>query len=210
MLAVYFMKGIVVAGDAVVTANNIFGHEALFRLGFATGVIGTAIYIALTALLYGLFRPVSRNLSLLAAFFSLVGCAIQACGNIFQLAPFALLGSGQHPSGFTLEQSQTLALTLLNLNVQATYVCLVFFGFFDFFIGCLILRSNFLPRFLGALMALAGLGWLTFLSPPFGTQLSPYNLALGFVAELFLLLWLLVKGVNEQRWKEQAGAKGEW
>jgi hypothetical protein len=55
-------------------------------------------------------------------------------------------------------------------------------------------------------MALAGLGWLTFLSPPLANHLSPYNLVLGFLAELSLCLWLLVKGVNVQHWKEQASA----
>jgi hypothetical protein len=55
-------------------------------------------------------------------------------------------------------------------------------------------------------MALAGLGWLTFLSPPLANRLSPYNLVLGFLAELALMLWLLARGVNVQRWKEQASA----
>jgi hypothetical protein len=47
-------------------------------------------------------------------------------------------------------------------------------------------------------MAFAGLGWLTFLSPPFANHLSPYNLVLGFLAELSLMLWLLVMGVKER------------
>jgi hypothetical protein len=59
---------------------------------------------------------------------------------------------------------------------------------------------------LGVLMALAGLGWLTFLAPPLANALSPYVLVLGFLAELSLMLWLLVKGVNVQRWKQQAAA----
>jgi hypothetical protein len=55
-------------------------------------------------------------------------------------------------------------------------------------------------------MAFAGLGWLTFLSPPLANHLSPYNLVLGFLAELSLMLWLLVLGVNVQRWNEQSSA----
>jgi len=77
-------------------------------------------------------------------------------------------------------------------------------------IGCLILRSTFLPRFLGVLMALAGLGWMLFLSPPLANNLARYILPLGFVAEFLLMLWLLVKGVNVERWQEQASAAGEW
>jgi hypothetical protein len=83
---------------------------------------------------------------------------------------------------------------------------LVFFGFYCLLIGYLILRSTFLPRILGVLMAIGGLGWLTFLSPPLANYLSPYNLAPGILGEGSLTLWLLVMGVNAQRWKEQASA----
>ena len=55
-------------------------------------------------------------------------------------------------------------------------------------------------------MMLAGLGWLSFLSPPFANSLSPYVQALGFLAELALLLWLLVRGVDVPRWHEQTRA----
>jgi dolichyl-phosphate-mannose--protein O-mannosyl transferase len=74
--SVLFLKGLVVDGDAASTANNILAHQPLFRLGLATGLIATACYVAVTALFYDLFRPVNKSLSLLAAFFSLVGCAI--------------------------------------------------------------------------------------------------------------------------------------
>src|SRR6204780_3182240 len=88
----FFMRGLVVSGDATATANNILAHQPLFRLGLAIGLIAIACYIAVTALFYGLFRPVNRTLSLLAAFFSLVGCAITAFGSVFQLATLVVLG----------------------------------------------------------------------------------------------------------------------
>ena len=84
---------------------------------------------------------------------------------------------------------------------------LVFFGFYCLLIGYLIFRSTFLPRALGVLMAFGGLGWLTFLSPALAKVLSPYNLAPGILGEGVLTLWLLVFGVNAERWKEQASAQ---
>ena len=75
--------------------------------------------------------------------------------------------------------------------------------------GSRIFRSTFLPRILGALVALAGLGWETLLSPPLGTYLYTYIQVLGILGEGSLMLWLLVMGVNAQRWKEQASAAGE-
>jgi hypothetical protein len=207
ILAEVFMKGIVVSGDAAATANNIQAHEPLFRLGLGTGLIATAWYIALTALLYELFKPVNRSVSLVAAFFSLVGCAIQAFGSVFQFAPLVISGSSADLSAFKPEQSQALALILFKLDSQAQTITLVFFGLYCLLIGCLIFKSTFLPRILGVLMVLAGLGWLTFLAPPLANALSPYVLVLGFLAELSLMLWLLVKGVNVERWKQQAAAE---
>jgi Domain of unknown function (DUF4386) len=206
VLGEFFIRGLVVSGDAAATATNILAHEPLFRLGLAVGLIATACYIAVTALFYNLFKPVNRSLSLLAAFFSLVGCAIQAFGSLFQLAPLVVLGGSQYLSVFKVEQLKALALMFLELNVQASYISLVFFGLYCLLIGYLIFRSTFLPRILGALMAFAGLGWLTFLSPPLANHLSPYIQVLGVLAEGSLMLWLLVIGVNVQRWKEQASS----
>jgi len=77
-------------------------------------------------------------------------------------------------SVFKVEQLRALALMFLELNTQANNICVVFFGFYCLLIGYLIFRSAFLPRILGVLMAFAGLGWLTFLSPPLANYLSPY------------------------------------
>jgi hypothetical protein len=81
-----------------------------------------------------------------------------------------------------------------------------FFGCYCLLIGYLILRSKFLPRILGALMAFGGLGWGTFAYPPLSSYLSPYNMAPGILGEAALTVWLLAFGVNEQRWNEQATA----
>jgi hypothetical protein len=156
------------------------GGAALFvrgRLGFVAGLIAGVCYIAVTLLFYYIFKPVNRRLSLLAAFLSLVGCAI---------GPLSLY-----------------------VHAASHISPLVFFGFYCLLIGYLILRSTFLPRILGVLMALAGLGWLTFLSPPLADHLSPYIFAPGILGEGALTVWLLVIGVNVQRWKEQASAAVE-
>jgi hypothetical protein len=105
-----------------------------------------------------------------------------------------------------VQQLQALALLFPEVRAQGNNIGLVFFGLQCLLIGYLILRSTFLLRILGALMVFAGLGWLTFLSPPLAKSLSPYNMLPGGLGELSLTLWLLVLGVNVQRWKEQASA----
>ena len=197
-----------VSGDAAGTANAILAHQSSFWLGWALGLISTACYVAVTALFYQLFKPVSRSIALLAVFFGLVEQTITAFQSLFQLAPLVVLGGSPYLSVFSVKQLQALALLFLNLNVQAGSIALVFAGPFQILIGYLIFRSTFLPRILGVLIALAGLGWLIFLAPPLANHLLTLLEVLGVLGEVPLMLWLLVMGVNSQRWIEQASTAG--
>lgn len=202
---------LIVPGDAAATAHNILAHELFYRLALVGDVIAL-LYLAYTLLLYTLFRPVNRSLSLLAAFFSLVGCALGALNCLLLLAPLVVLGGAPSLSAFTVEQQQALSLLFLQLHAQLATLSLVLFGSYNLLIGYLIFRSTFLPRVLGVLLAFSGVCYLincfaTFLSPAFAAHLVPYILVPG-LAELLLALWLLVMGVNAERWKEQASARG--
>lgn len=157
------------------------GKFAPDRWVLAGDLVATACLLAATVLVYQLLKPVNRNLSLLAAFFGLVGCAIGASNSLF------------------------------HLGAQASIIDFLFFGLHCFLIGYLVLRSTFLPRTVGALMAFGGLGWITFslvtlLSLPLAKGLFPYFVVPGILGEVTLSLWLLVRGVNVQRWQEQASA----
>jgi hypothetical protein len=176
----------------------------LFLAGFAVALLGVAAYVVVTALFYLLFEPVNRALSLTVAFFSLTGCVIQAVALIFHLIPLVVLGGQPYLTAFTVTQRQTLALVLLNSYGTAYNISLVFFAFQLILIGYLVYRSTFLPRWLGVMVAL-GAGWLAFLYPPVARALWPY-VAVSSLGEMVLILWLLVKGVDEQRWREQAAA----
>lgn len=197
---------LVVPDNAAATAHNILANEAFFWSGVAAALIWIACQIVLAVLFYDVFRPVSRTLSLLAACFLLMECAVLAFASLFQIAPILLLKGGQYLSVFPVNQLRALALLSLNVNTQVFNISLVFFGFYCVLIGYLIYRSTFLPRLLGVLYALAGVGYLTFLLPPLASALSPFNLAPAALAEPALILWLLIVGVNVQRWKERAGA----
>jgi hypothetical protein len=134
------------------------------QLAFAFSAISLAFYVAVTILFYRLFKPVNHAVSLLAALVSLAGCTLQA-------------------------------LALFQPNSAAAKISpLAFFGPYCILIGLLIVKSIFLPRFLGALMILAGAAWLLVLIPAVAKHLLGPSEVLGFLAELLLCLWLLVKG----------------
>jgi hypothetical protein len=202
---VFVLGRLVVFSDAAATAANILGHQPLFWLGFVSSLIGVACHIAWTLLFYELFKPVNRSLSLLAAFVGLVVCGLQALTSLLYLAPLLILQGGSSVSAFTAEQLQALALIFLKLNAYAFEIDLVFFGFWCVLAGYLIFRSTFLPRILGVLLAIDGLGWATYMYPPLASYLFPFIAAASALAEIPLQLWLVVMGVNPQRWKEQAG-----
>ena len=197
-------KGIVVSNDAAAAAANIVGHPALFRLSFVANLLGTVCYIVVTALFYEIFKPVNRSVSLVAAFISLVGCAMGAVSCGLHLVPTALLTGPAYASTFLPAQLHALALLFVKASGLAYATGMILFGFYCVLIGYLAYRSTFVPRVVGALFALAGLGWLTFLSPSLGSLLSPVTMLTGLVGEGSLGVWLLLKGVDAQRWREMA------
>ena len=208
-----FLAGatLIVRNDAVATATNILAAERFYRLGFVADLIAGACYMGVTVLLYDLLKPVSRSVSLLAAFFGLGGIAIGAATSLVRLAPLVLLRSDQYLSTFTPNQLQTMALAALRLYEQAFLIAMVFFGLQCVLVGCLIVRSTFLPRILGVLLALGGLSYVisslaNFLAPAFGARLAPFIVPAAILGEGSLTLWLLLVGVNAQRWNEQASA----
>jgi hypothetical protein len=195
---------LVVFHDAAATAANILGHQPLFRLGFASCVMGVGFHTVWGFLFYELFKVVNRRLSLLAAFVVLVACAVQAVTTLLYIAPLSILTDGPSMSAFSVPQLQMLALLFFRLNGYAFDIYLIFFGLWCVLIGYLIFRSAFLPRILGVLLAIDGLGWMLYLSPPLAAHLFPLIATAAGLAEIPLEFWLIVAGVNAQRWREQA------
>jgi Domain of unknown function (DUF4386) len=197
---------LIVPRDAAATAGNIMASEPLWRIGFAATLVMLLCAVAVLLILYVLLRPVNRNIALLAVFFNLVSISIEGMNDLLHLAAVLILSGADYLKAFAPGQLNALALLSLKLFDNGYGISLVFFGFFCILTGYLIFKSTFLPRVLGVLMAIAGLCYLTnsfvlFLAPALAHRFF-YILFPAGVAELLLTLWLLVKGVNVQRWKE--------
>ena len=197
---------LIVPGDATATANNILSHDGLFRLGFAIYMLEMVSQIIMTVLIYDLLKPVNRSISLLAAVVGLIGCGIKTFSRLFYFVPLLVLGGTHYLAVFSGEQLNAVALLFLRVNDIGAGIALVFFGFYAILKGYLVIRSTFLPRVLGWLAVLGGIGWLAFLSPPFGERVFSVVALVGIIGSLANIAWLLVVGVNEQRWREQASA----
>ncbi|WP_213804430.1 DUF4386 domain-containing protein [Granulicella sp. dw_53] len=209
IFAELFVRGqLVVHGDAAATAHNIMTHELLYRLGFAVEIFYCACNVPLVLLFYDLFKVVNRSVAVLVVFFSLVGTAIESVSLLGHFAPLLLLGGGHSLNGFTAEQLQSLSYVSLQLFERGFAIALVFFGFYCLLFGYLIFRSTFFPRVIGVLLALEGVCYLinsfaNFVAPAFAARFFSYLMVFG-LAEVLLCGWLLVRGVNVERWREQA------
>jgi hypothetical protein len=152
---------------------------------------------------------VNKNVALLMVFFDLVVTAIESISLLAYFAPLVFLGNGHYLSAFTVEQLQAATYMSVQLFEIGFAMSLVFFGFDLLLLSYLIVKSTFFPRIIGVLLAIEGVGYLInsfalFLAPALQARIFPY-FAVTALAEIALCLWLLVTGVNEQRWKAQAG-----
>ncbi|MFY9584231.1 MAG: DUF4386 domain-containing protein [Candidatus Acidiferrales bacterium] len=202
---------IIVSGDATATAANIRSLESLWRFGIAAEFFLLICAVALTLIFFVLLRPVSRDLALLAVFFNLVSLAVEAAVQLYLLGALFPLGKAEYLRAFEPEQLYALASLSVKSHSYGFGVALIFFGCVCLILGYLIFRSGFLPKALGVLMQIAGLSYLMdsfvlILAPTFANQIFPAVLVPAFVGEASLCLWLLVKGVNVEKWEEKAGA----
>lgn len=198
---------LIVSKDAAATATNILANESLFRLGFSGELLHLSCDVAVAVLLYALFRPVNREVALLAAFMRLVCAVILAVASLGHFAALHLLRGPDYLKTFSPDQLQSLALLVLKLQGDGYTIALLFFSFACLTLGYLIFKSGYFPRTIGVLMIIAGGCYfinslVCFLNPLVGARLFNAGILVPcFVAELSLTLWLIVKGVDIAKWE---------
>jgi hypothetical protein len=193
----------------VATINHIVLHQTAFWVGYPFFLLVVALRLIVMLLFYELFKPVNKSLSLLAVYFNILATSVQAVMCIFLLTPLLLLGGEHSLTAFTPDQLHALALVAMKLYHLCYSIALAFFGCYDLLIGYLAFKSPFIPRPIGVLMGITGLGWLTFFIPPVAAFLLPYNSIVGFIGESSMILWLCILGVNSEQWYEQASKASE-
>lgn len=199
------------SGDVAATAANLTSMESLWRFGIAAEFLALICALGLGTIYFLLFKPVSRELNLLATFIRVVAIAVQAVVVLNLAAALFPLENAEYLKAFTPEQLYALVHLAIKAHGYGFGLALLLFGSCFLVHGRLIIKSGFLPRVLGILIQLAGLCYLTdsfalFLAPSFANRIFPAILFPCFLAEVSLCLWLIVKGVDVQRWKEQARA----
>ena len=192
---VLVIDGLVTEGDATQTAANIMGSQGLFRLGIASLVVVVALDVVVAWALFRVFSPVNRSLSMLAATFRLVysGVLMVAIGQL--LGVIRLLGDDLNLGIFGADQLNAQAMVGITAFKDIWYVGQFLFGLHLLVIGYLAYRADYVPRVLGALIAISGLGYATdslgaVLSQGAWTDISAFT----FIGEFLLALWLVDPG----------------
>jgi len=184
--------------STAVMVERIRGVSPRFMARMAGGLY---VFSLLTALFFELF--LGGRLGHAANFIQMAGMVVVTLILYAIFRPvntnLSLFAGTSNLAGITFEA--------IRLTSHGTDLAMACNGIFCILTGYLIYRSTFLPRVLGALIAFGGLSWLTYLSPPIENYLFPYNLACGLIGEASVFLWLLVIGLNTQRWNEQATAE---
>lgn len=205
-------SGLVVPGDAAATAGNILAATGLFRMALAADTLMLLSDVALAVLLYQIFRSVSRTLALMAMAFRLVQSAVLGMNLLNHAAALLILDRTAPGAAFLPDQGNALALLFLDLHSHGYDAGLFFFGINCLLIGWLIIRSRLFPAVLGALIAGAGVVYLTgsylrFLAPDMAEAFAPAYL-LPLVAETAFCLWLIVRGADNGRGGKRLSATG--
>ena len=205
----YVPSQIIVPGDAAATANNIATSGSLFRIG----AIGSELVIllselVLSVLLYVLFRPVSRTLSLVAAVSRLAMTVIHGVNLLNYFFVLLVLGGSGYLAVFDTSQLQSLAMLFLDAHSIGFTIGIAFLTLHVLFLGALIYKSGYVPKVFGILFLIAGLGYLIdsfalLLFPGYETTPALIQMAIA-IAEISFPLWLLIKGVDAERFEEHA------
>ena len=211
LFAYLYVRGqVIIPGDMARTAVNLIAREQLYRVGFSAAVVVVLCNPPMGFILYELLKVVNPRIALLALVFITVSTTIEAVNLFNYIMPLYTFSLPEYRAAFGPEEIQALARGPIRLWGTVFSVSLAFFGVFCALIGYLLFKSKFFPRILGVLMIIAGAYYLTNYS--FITFLAfpeiPYIgiLRPTLVAELALALWLLVVGLNEEKWRAQVHA----
>lgn len=196
-----FVETFIVPGDAATTATNLKASELIFRMGIVSWLIVLAADAVVAWALYVLLVPASKGLSLLAAWFRLVFVAIFAINMLNRLNALQLI-----------ESDQSQMMLLLDAHNFGVNIAFVFFGIHIAVLGYLVFKSDYMPRIIGALLMVASVGYFidsfaSILSPAYASNETMFIIFIAVpavISELSLTLWLLLKGVNVERWRERA------
>ena len=205
VFGILYGPSLIVPGDAAATARNILASETLFRLSIASALLDQIIFILVVLALYQVLKVVNKNMALLMVIFLLLQIPIAMLNELNNGAVLFLLSGADALTVFTADQRHALVLLVLELHALGLNIAYLVGAPWFFPMGYLVFKSGFLPRMLGVLLIMNGLGYLidsfaALLLPDLNVNMVMFT---GWV-EVVFALWLAIRGVNVEQWKKRA------
>jgi hypothetical protein len=192
-----------VFADASATVNHIMAHESLFRIGFVISLFSYVFFLLAAWYLYVLLKPVNKNIALLFLLLNLGGFAILVYSHLNLFSSLTLLGGADYLKVFQPDQLQAQAMLFINLFKNGSTIAQIPFGVWLLPLGYLVFKSRFIPKILGILLIVDCFALLIYVCQRFllpGYEVIAYPCwGISFIAEVSLTLWLLIKGVKDQK-----------
>jgi hypothetical protein len=205
LVAIFLRQELIVPGDAVATSNNIVASKSVFTLSIVMDLTVQVVFIFLVLFLYKLLKPVDKNQAGMMVVLFLVSVPIAMLNAVNHFAALLVSTGADYLMAIPTNQLHSLVPFFLELNEYGIYIAYIFWGLWLFPLGYLVFKSGFLPRILGIYLMISCFGYLIdfvtfYFFPNFGVSINMFT---GW-AELFLCLWLLIKGVNFEQWEQLA------
>jgi hypothetical protein len=190
-----------VAGDAAATAGNVVAHAGLVRLGVVAHLANAVFFVLTAVALYLLLNHVHKTVARVMVLLVALAAGITALNAVFQFEGLRVATDGAYAAAFGAAGSDALVLLLLDIQHYGTLAGQVFFGLWLAPLGYLAYRSGLFPKALGVALVVTTVSYLVdvlaaFLAPDLARQLHPFLIIAPIIAEVWLLLYLLVKGVR--------------
>jgi hypothetical protein len=203
MFGILYTSSLIVEGDIVKTANNIMASESLFRLSILSALLVQVGHLFLVLLLYKILKPVNKNWAVLMVILMLIGIPITMFNELNRFAILIMLGGINNLSAFNIEQVHSIIPMLLDFHSHGIFIVEIFWGLWLFPMGYLVYKSTFLPKILGILLILAGIGYLieffTFIANPNFFEKINGITQIFLMGEIVFPIWLVIMGINTDK-----------
>lgn len=192
-----------VPGDASATVKNIAANQNLFVASIVVGLLSQVLFVLVILALYRLFSAVDRPMAVVMAALILLQVPLAFVAMSNEVATLQFIRGGEFLDVFDGPQRNALTMFMITVDRQGVLISQFFWGLWLLPLGLLVVRSKFLPWFLGVWLILNGLAYVALtmiglVAPEM--RATAFNLAIPFMfGELALAIWLLVFGINTKR-----------
>lgn len=203
VFAEFFVRAkIYLPNDAAATVKNIINNERLFRLSIISDMIMIIAFLLFPLFLYSIFKKIHKNLTAIMVICVLISVSIYGINMLNQIAVLLLTSNDTYLSAFEADQLSSLVMFFLKMHANGYFISQIFYGLYLLPLGYMIYKSGILPKIIGIILMLGGIGDLIdfiryYLFPDYQSIILNNITIPADLGEFSFCLWLLIMGVKD-------------